>query len=107
MISTEARKAQLEAREAELKGRLARIEDELEQPVSERFEDQATEREGEEVLEDLGAAGQQELRMIDAALRRIEAGTYGICANCGDPISEERLDVLPATPMCLVCASQR
>ena len=57
MIAIETRKAQLEARLAELRARIARIEDELEQPVSERFAEQATEREEDEVLEDLGAAG--------------------------------------------------
>ena len=59
------------------------------------------------VAEALGAAGVQEVRMIDAALRRIAAGTYGACVNCGEPISEERLNVLPATPICRDCAAQR
>jgi RNA polymerase-binding transcription factor DksA len=107
MVPIETRKAQLERRLAELRSRLNRIEDELEQPVSERFAEQATEREDDEVLEDLGAAGAQEIRMIDAALKRIDAGTYGTCVNCGDPISEERLDVLPATPICRTCAAAR
>ena len=47
--------------------------------------EQAVEREDEEVLEDLGAAGVQEVRMIEAALKRIAKGTYGICVSCGDP----------------------
>ena len=63
---------QLEARLGELTARLHRIEDELEQPVSESFAEQAVEREEEEVLEDLGAAGLQEVRMIEAALDRID-----------------------------------
>ena len=107
MVPLETRRAQLESRLAELRSRLHRIEDELEQPVSERFAEQATEREDEEVLEDLGAAGVQEVRMIQAALKRVDAGTYGTCANCGEPIGEERLDVLPATPICRTCAAGR
>jgi RNA polymerase-binding transcription factor DksA len=107
MIAIETRKAQLEARLNELKARLHKIEGELEQPVSERFAEQAVEREDEEVLEDLGAAGLQEIRMIEAALGRIERGTYGICVSCGDEIGEERLNVLPATPMCRDCAASR
>ena len=107
MASIESRKAELEGRLAELRSRLTRIGDALEQPVSERFAEQATEREEDEVLEDLGAAGAQEIRMIEAALKRIEAGTYGTCVSCGDPIGEERLDVLPATPICRTCASTR
>jgi RNA polymerase-binding transcription factor DksA len=107
MVSIDARRQQLEDRLRELKARLGRIEQELEQPVSDSFSEQAVEREEEEVLEDLGAAGAQEVRMIGAALKRIEAGTYGTCANCGEQISEARLDVLPATPICKECAAAR
>jgi RNA polymerase-binding transcription factor DksA len=78
---------------------------ELDQPVSEDFSEQAVEREGEEVLEDLGAAGQQEIRMIEAALDRIANGSYGTCVNCGDPIGDARLDVLPQAPRCRNCAN--
>jgi RNA polymerase-binding transcription factor DksA len=106
-MDADGRKAQLEARLKELRARLNRIEDELEQPVSDRFSEQATEREDEEVLEDLGAAGLQEIRMIEAALRRIEAGTYGVCAKCDGPIEPERLEAVPATPLCAACATGR
>ena len=107
MVAIETRKAQLEARLHELRARLAKIEDELEQPVSERFAEQATEREDDEVLEDLGAAGAREIRMIEAALDRIANGRYGVCVSCGDDIGEERLNVLPQTPRCAACAAAR
>jgi DnaK suppressor protein len=103
-MSLESRKAQLEARLAELQTRVRKIEKDLEEPVSERFEEQATEREDDEVLEDLGQAGTREIAMIEAALDRIENGSYGTCVRCGEPIGEERLDVLPATPLCRDCA---
>ena len=41
---------------------------------------------------------------INAALQRIEDGSYGFCVTCGNEISQERLDVLPATPFCRNCA---
>jgi RNA polymerase-binding transcription factor DksA len=107
MKPVEVRKQELERRLGVLRTRIDRIEDELEQPVSDSFSEQAVEREEEEVLEDLGAAGVQEVRMIEAALKRIAAGTYGTCVNCGEPIGEERLDVVPATPLCRDCAAQR
>ena len=44
-------------------------------------------------------------RVIEAALDRIENGSYGTCARCGDPIGEDRLDVVPATPLCRDCAA--
>jgi DnaK suppressor protein len=40
---------------------------------------------------------------IDRALARIAAGTYGRCEDCGGPIPIERLEALPATPVCVVC----
>lgn len=105
MISTEARKEQLLARRDELRARLVKIDAELDQPHSPMFAEAALEREGDEALEDLGVAGQQELRMIDAALDRMDKGEYGFCVECGERISEERLDVLPATPKCRTCAA--
>ena len=38
-----------------------------------------------------------------AALDRIERGTYGTCATCGDGISHERLSVMPETVYCVSC----
>lgn len=105
MSGHDARRKQLEDRLKELDARLHRIEDTLETPHTEDFGDAAIEREDEEVLEDLGVAGQQEIRMIHAALKRIEDGTYGICVNCGDDISAERLDVVPQAPRCRNCAA--
>lgn len=43
------------------------------------------------------------LRLIEAALRRIEHGSFGICAGCGDEIPARRLQALPWTQFCLRC----
>ncbi|MFW5661621.1 MAG: TraR/DksA family transcriptional regulator [Oceanicaulis sp.] len=45
-----------------------------------------------------------ELRRIDAALKRLEEGEYGWCAECGGAISDKRLEVDPAAPRCRGCA---
>lgn len=42
-----------------------------------------------------------ELADVEAALKRLDAGTYGICEACGRPIPGERLDALPATRFCI------
>jgi RNA polymerase-binding transcription factor DksA len=83
------------------------IESELDAHDEKDWEELAIEREGDEVLEDLGQSAQSDLRMIDAALERVEADEYGFCTVCGDAIAEERLDVVPATPFCHKCASKR
>jgi DnaK suppressor protein len=46
------------------------------------------------------------LQRIDAALRRIEAGQYGNCLRCDEPIGVQRLQVDPANPLCIRCASE-
>jgi RNA polymerase-binding transcription factor DksA len=100
-----ARRAVLEARRDELTGRLAAIEAELDSHNDPDWEELALEREGDEVLEATGISGQQELRMIEAALARLASGEYGFCARCGAEIAPERLDALPWTPFCRNCAS--
>lgn len=103
MLNT-SRKAQLESRAAELTARLTKIDAELDVPAPKDWEDLATEREADEVLETMGLSGQQELRQISAALDRLAKGTYGVCLKCGDDIAAERLDLLPDTPFCARCA---
>jgi RNA polymerase-binding protein DksA len=47
------------------------------------------------------------LAEIDAALKRIEEGTYGVCSNCAKPIPEERLEALPWATLCIDCQRER
>lgn len=106
MRDTGRYRAALLARLAELDQRLHAVEAELDSPKSADLEDMAIEREGDEVLEQLGQSGRDEIARIRAALARLRAGTYGVCASCGDEISAERLEVLPETPLCRHCAAQ-
>ena len=48
----------------------------------------------------------EELRDIDAALERIEAGEYGQCEQCGNDIGHARLEVQPTATRCIECQSQ-
>lgn len=50
---------------------------------------------------------EKRLQQIEDALARYEAGTYGICENCGDEIDIARLEAIPYTPVCLRCAESR
>ena len=49
----------------------------------------------------------QELEAIEEALNRLELGTYGLCESCGQPIEPRRLEVMPETPFCRTCMSQK
>lgn len=105
MKSVKQREKQLRSRLAELDHHLHEIEDALDEPADKDVEERAVERESDEVLEGLGNAELHEVHMINAALERVANDEYGQCVKCGEDISEERLDVLPATPMCRRCAS--
>jgi DnaK suppressor protein len=47
------------------------------------------------------------LREVQAALERMDGGTYGVCQRCGKPIAPERLEALPATRLCIACKRAR
>jgi RNA polymerase-binding transcription factor DksA len=104
-IPIPVRKAQLIRRLTELGLRLGAIEDELGSHQNRDWEELATEREGDEVLEATGLAGKAEIPQIRAALGRIDDGSYGTCVQCGEAIAEARLDALPWTPLCRRCAA--
>lgn len=106
MTDLSNRRTQLLDRRDELTKRLREIDAELDSHQSKDWEELATEREGDEVLESMGVSGKVEIGLIDAALLRIDTGEYGFCANCGEEISQKRLDVLPYTPVCKNCAAK-
>ncbi len=47
------------------------------------------------------------LAEIDAAQRRVDAGTYGTCENCERPIAPARLEARPVARTCIECAARR
>lgn len=55
------------------------------------------------LIDNLGST----LRLANEALERLEAGTYGICQNCGQQISLERLEALPYATLCINCQSRQ
>jgi DnaK suppressor protein len=50
---------------------------------------------------------QERLKDIDAAMGRLDAGTYGVCEECGEDIPLERIKALPFTLFCVDCQSKR
>lgn len=107
----EFRKRLIEER-ARLKASLERMDtrgDELMDAGAEEgdFDDAASDAATETLDRGTDMALEENLRSlieeIDAALEKIERGTYGICDNCGGPIKIGRLDRLPYATMCVEC----
>ena len=93
----------------ELTSRLNKIEKDIhrkESPVSADFAEQATETENDEVLAALEDETNETIANIKNSLKRMEEGSYGICAVCGIEIPEERIKALPYTDKCFDCADK-
>jgi len=94
----------LQRRLAELEKRMGRIQADLRRPGDRDWQERATQRENDEVLERLDETETAELAQVRSALGRIEAGSYGSCRDCGDPIDPDRLRALPYAETCIDCA---
>ena len=89
------------------------------QATEDRRADKSTALEGDDGVEDSGEMSELDLSRatafeladrqthlieeIDAALQRIEDGTYGLCARCGKPLDEERLKAMPTAKYDAAC----
>ena len=96
----------LEERLRFLSAKVDEIEGDLREPADPDFAEQATEAEADEVLEGLESSALMEISQINAALARIEEGSYGECATCGEPVGEKRLEAIPHAAQCISCASK-
>ena len=97
-------KAALEQRKQELIARLQQIDEGIHQERSQNLEDQASEIETDEVMDQIGEVSDLELRRVESALNRLDAGTYGVCSVCNEPIAKKRLTALPMTEYCIECS---
>ncbi len=50
---------------------------------------------------------QSQLAQIEKALERVDDGTYGICADCGEAIALERLEIIPYATLCVRCQQKQ
>ena len=107
MQNMEHFKTKLLALKDELTQRINAIDKDIKhEDMSSNWTEQATERENDEVLESLGNASEQELVMINAALKRIDSGDYFSCILCGEEIPVSRLELLPFSSHCVKCADK-
>ena len=70
------------------------------------YEESAQAEHLEYTLGALSESQQRELLMIDAAIARLDAGSYGECLDCEQEIVPERLDALPYAVRCTDCAAK-
>jgi DnaK suppressor protein len=108
-------------RRNDLQAILRRLRDETYEGIARYRQDQSQEKEsspGDEMDAARASAAvdthanlidraESRLRLIDEALARVDNGTYGICADCGDEIGLQRLKVLPFAVRCVDCESRR
>lgn len=107
---TRSELAEIAASLSEMKADIAKnVEDKknldlLEPEVGDSI-DQASQSLDKEILFELSDNERQILRDIDAALRKMEKGTYGLCEHCKKPIEKKRIKALPSARYCMVCQS--
>jgi DnaK suppressor protein len=112
------RLAEVKERLLERKRRLWReVKDQLKSNIGDGYqemlatardeEDQATVSLMAETNLTLLGPKRQELEAIEEALVRLENGSYGYCEVCGLSIEPRRLEIMPETPLCRNCMSQR
>lgn len=107
--NADALRAELESERVRLVGELQEIgmlESEQGLDYDANFADtsQVTAERGE--AEVLATELKDTLAEVEDALARLEAGTYGTCASCGEAIGEDRLEAMPAASRCFSCASR-
>lgn len=105
-MDLEKQKSALEAKLADLEHRLAGVTKDITKTLSSDFAEQATERENDDVLEEIARETQLSIARIRAALQRIEDDNYGICSSCGDEIAAKRLEAMPESTHCVKCADK-
>jgi DnaK suppressor protein len=67
----------------------------------------AIHQENDEVIDSLDERTQGQMISIKQALRRMDAGEWAVCSACGADILAARLEALPTTELCVICAEVR
>jgi DnaK suppressor protein len=96
----------LEEKKASLSSDLAKTrsaEVETTEEATQDIADKAVSSYTREFLYSLTDGERSTLLLIDDALARIDGGSYGLCSNCAQAISEKRLSAVPWTPYCVDC----
>jgi RNA polymerase-binding transcription factor DksA len=96
-------RTRLTARLDSLLTREGSLQARLRAPLEADSEEQAAHLEQDDALTQLSDAVRADILALRAALGRLDAGTYGQCTRCGQPIPPRRLDALPGATTCVSC----
>ena len=102
--SFEELRGRLETKKSELMGRLERITANVRRGYEADSKERAKQMEDSEVVDALGNEARTELAKVTAALKRMDAGEYGMCVQCGLEIARDRLEAYPYALECIDCA---
>lgn len=103
----EEEQAEIQQHIATLTGSPAQPEDAIQASDGvEESEEEAVDLEESDVEQAILNNEQALLVEVQQALARIDNGTYGTCSNCGQPITEKRLEALPWATLCVTCESK-
>lgn len=92
------------ATKAEMQKRVTTIHEHARNPLEQDSAEQAAQLGNVAVVSALETEAVHQIAEIDAALKRLELGTYGVCVSCGEPIGDSRLGARPAATQCRDCA---
>lgn len=106
MIDSSKMKQVLLKKQEELQKRITNTQAAEQHEAKEVRPDSAKLWEASEIRGDLDDEAAAELKQVNEALARLDAGQFGTCASCGGEISDERLEALPHAPLCIACASR-
>ncbi len=101
----EGLRERLEQKRSELNARLEKITANLRRRLETDSKERAQQLEDSEVVDALGNEAREELKKISLALRRMDAGEFGLCSSCGLAIDTRRIEVYPYASECIDCAT--
>lgn len=106
MSGTVQTREALSKRLSELEDQALRLKNDISEPMSADFEEQAVEAEDDEALLAQETMVMARIVSIRAAIARVDEGRYGLCLTCGEAIAPGRLKVLPEASQCIACATE-
>lgn len=95
----------VQGKKEELNARLERVKANIRRGYEKDSEERAQQLADKEVVDALGNEAREELAKISIALQRMDSGSFGLCSNCGSPISVNRIKAYPYATECIDCAS--